>query len=289
MAILEKEVWVKLNNNTYQYFLKLGYEIPRELFKGKLIIKRNTEILIKVDHLNPSSHVRLTKICDDCGEHTQNQEYRNIIKHRKSFDNKDRCVTCGQKMRDIIRKSNIKYEKSLEWYAKNNNKVYLLGEFSSKNKRNSKEISYGTHDKFLWNCEFCNEEYSAQVNNRTNGSGCPICNNSKGEKEIENWLIKNNISYETQRKFGELKGLNNGLLSYDFYLPNYNLLIEYQGEFHDGSSRGYTKRNLDKQQEHDKRKREYANINNINLLEIWYWDFENIESILKGRLNDRNQ
>ena len=76
-------------------------------------------------------------------------------------------------------------------------------------------------------------------------------------------------------------GLKEGLLSYDFYLPKYNLLIEYQGEYHDGSVHKETKERFERQQEHDRRKREYAERNNIKLLEIWYWDFDNIEEILK--------
>ena len=39
------------------------------------------------------------------------------------------------------------------------------------------------------------------------------------------------------------------------------------------------------QKEHDKRKRNYAKDNNIKLLEIWYWDFNNIENILIKELN----
>jgi len=39
-----------------------------------------------------------------------------------------------------------------------------------------------------------------------------------------------------------------------------------------------------KQLEHDRRKREYAKKHNINLLEIWYWDFDNIEKILDREL-----
>lgn len=61
-----------------------------------------------------------------------------------------------------------------------------------------------------------------------------------------------------------------GNLSYDFYLDEYNLLIEYQGEFHDGSARIRDKSYLPTQQEHDRRKREYAKQQGINLLEIWY-------------------
>ena len=40
-----------------------------------------------------------------------------------------------------------------------------------------------------------------------------------------------------------------------------------------------------RQQEHDRRKREYAKQNNIDLLEIWYWDYDNIEDILSNKLN----
>ena len=38
------------------------------------------------------------------------------------------------------------------------------------------------------------------------------------------------------------------------------------------------------QQEHDKRKKEYAKLHNIKLLEIWYYDFDNITEILNKEL-----
>lgn len=115
---------------------------------------------------------------------------------------------------------------------------------------------------------------------------CPICNESKGERRISDYLDKNNIKYEIQKTYNDLLGLGNGHLSYDFYLPDYNLLIEYQGGFHDGSVTGSYQRyyDLEKQQEHDKRKREYAEKNNYRLLEIWYWDFDRIEEILKEEI-----
>lgn len=116
------------------------------------------------------------------------------------------------------------------------------------------------------------------------GHRCPICNISKGEQRIINYLNNENIEYVFQKEFEDLLGVGNGLLSYDFYLPQYNLLIEYQGQFHDGSTDYQTEEQFEKQQEHDKRKREYAEKNNIKLLEIWYWDFDNIEKILNKRI-----
>lgn len=70
-------------------------------------------------------------------------------------------------------------------------------------------------------------------------------------------------------------------------MSDFDLLIEYQGNFHDGSSfvgDFFTKERLEIQKEHDKRKRKYAKEHNIKLLEIWYWDFDNIEKILNNNI-----
>lgn len=119
-----------------------------------------------------------------------------------------------------------------------------------------------------------------------NGHGCPKCNLSKGEKRIERYLINHNIEFFPQKTFDGLLGIGNGSLSYDFYIPIYNTLIEYQGEQHEkpidfkGEGKINSLKNFKTQQEHDKRKREYAKHNNINLLEIWYYNFDNIEKFL---------
>lgn len=115
---------------------------------------------------------------------------------------------------------------------------------------------------------------------------CPICNVSQGERKIMDWLEKNNIEYIYEKTFDNLLGVGNGLLSYDFYLPKYNLLIEYQGNYHDGTVGNQSEKELEIQQEHDRRKRLYARKNNIQLLEIWYWDFENIEKVLADALRE---
>lgn len=138
-------------------------------------------------------------------------------------------------------------------------------------------------------------------NNLLRGSGCPECNQSKGEKECKRVLISKGFIEISQKEYNKLSnsdknyiilqkefkgliGLKGGNLSFDFYIPKYNLLIEYQGEYHDGSSNNQTEEEFEYQQEHDRRKREYSKNNNINLLEIWYYDFDNIEEILTNQL-----
>lgn len=138
--------------------------------------------------------------------------------------------------------------------------------------------------KMKFQCLHCGNIWETKPNNLITGekSGCPKCNVSKGEKRIEEILKNENIDYIWQKEFDGLVGINGGKLSFDFYIPKFDCLIEYQGEFHDGTARHQTKRKLYKQQEHDKRKRQYAKQHNIKLIEIWYWDFDNIEYILKN-------
>ena len=78
---------------------------------------------------------------------------------------------------------------------------------------------------------------------------------------------------------------NNRHLSYDFYLPDYNLLIEYQGQQHEYAVDWFGgEEKFVRQQEFDTQKRNYAKNHDIHLLEIWYYDFENIENILTKEL-----
>lgn len=166
---------------------------------------------------------------------------------------------------------------------------FLLETWSDKNIKSSFEYTPYSNKITWWKCPNSKHDdfqritqYSHQCDFR-----CPKCDYSKGEKRIELFLIENNLLYDPQKTFVGLFGINKGSLSYDFYLSDYNILIEYQGEYHDGkgSKNGFTKRNLKKQQEHDRRKKEYAEQNGIKLLEIWYWDFDNIEEIIKTKLN----
>jgi Zn ribbon nucleic-acid-binding protein len=179
-----------------------------------------------------------------------------------SFTNQgNRCPICS------IRKSSEQYSYQLnEIY----NGEYIL---NCKYITNKKKISV-IHT-------LCDTEFEVYPNDLLNGdTSCPNCYVLKNERRIRLWLTENNLEFISQMKFDGLIGLGGGKLSYDFYLPKLNLLIEYQGEFHDGKANDFVSQNLETQQEHDRRKKEYAKLHNINLLEIWYWDKNNIDAIL---------
>jgi len=186
-----------------------------------------------------------------------------------------------------------------------------------KNDKRPDEYLPGHDKKVWWKCKECNHEWEAVVYSRNKkegrGNGCPECNKSKGEKEckrvfIENGFVEINMNQDNfnnsidkdictyfipQKTFEELVGMGGGLLSYDFYLPKYNLLVEYQGEYHDqvilnykNEPRELAEARLIKQKEHDKRKKEYTEQNEYNFLEIWYWDYDSIEIILNEYINN---
>ena len=119
------------------------------------------------------------------------------------------------------------------------------------------------------------------------GYGCPYCSSSKLEKITGCYLKENNIVYKKGKKYPNLCGVGNRKLSYDFYLPDYNLLIECQGIQHKhqiehfGGIKAFVKQKI-----HDTRKRRYAHDHNIKLLEIWYYEEKKIDKILTQILNN---
>lgn len=117
------------------------------------------------------------------------------------------------------------------------------------------------------------------------GRGCSKCKiKSKGESFIADWLGQNKISFEVQKSFIDCKNVLP--LRYDFYLPNQNLLIEYDGEPHFrevvylGGKIGFELR-----QTNDKLKTQYAINNNIELLRISYIERKNLSNILKNNIS----
>ena len=147
-------------------------------------------------------------------------------------------------------------------------------------------------DYYLCECKICGHKWMAEGWNIIKGkAGCKECNiSSKGEIYIKNFLEKNNINFIPHKTFDNLKGVGGKYLSYDFYISEYNLLIEFQGIQHEHPIDYFGgEEQFAIQQEHDKRKREYAKLHKITLLEIWYYDINNIEEILNNELFKLNK
>lgn len=101
-----------------------------------------------------------------------------------------------------------------------------------------------------------------------------------------------------KKTFQDLKGRNNACLRFDFYLPEYNLCIEFNGQQHYEPvvfrhNKSISKEEKLKQaqekfkrgQENDEKKIQYCKQNNIELLIIPYYEKEDIETIIKNKIN----
>jgi len=114
-------------------------------------------------------------------------------------------------------------------------------------------------------------DFKQMPNYHIMGQGCPICKESKGEKKIRIFLVENNILFDYQKKFPNL--IYKKSLIFDFYLPKYNLCIEYDGEQHFkpidywGGLDGFKLRQIK-----DNIKTKYCKNNSINLLRISFED-----------------
>ena len=152
-----------------------------------------------------------------------------------------------------------------------------------------KSVSLHSSRKVKLKCDKCDYITEMSVEHFVSrGFHCPFCNNtSNGEKQICDYLLNNKIDFTPRKTFSLLKGMGNKRLSYDFYLPDYNLLIEFQGKQHYKSVDYFGGDESFKiQQEHDRRKRQYAKINNYYLLEIPYWNYQDIDTMLDYTLQN---
>lgn len=108
--------------------------------------------------------------------------------------------------------------------------------------------------------------------------------NSNAEKILRNFFDYYNLNYIFQKKFDDCKNIRS--LSFDFFTEDYNILWETQGKQHYEPVEWFGgMKQFKEQQKKDQIKKNYCKNNNIKLIEIPYWDFNNIEEILTKELN----
>lgn len=136
----------------------------------------------------------------------------------------------------------------------------------------------GMVSKYMWKCEK-NHNWLAKASDIQQGKWCPYCRESKGEKLIEKNLLKYNIKYIRQYKFKDCKLIKP--LPFDFYLPDFNCCIEFDGRQHFEQSTGSWKNiDLNKIKFRDEIKNIYCSKNNIRLIRIPYFKIMNINEII---------
>lgn len=132
----------------------------------------------------------------------------------------------------------------------------------------------------LWECECsCGNIAYVSTSNLTRPSEATIscgCAKSKGEEKIITTLIQAQIPFITQKRFETCVFPEpNRQLVFDFYLPEQNILIEYDGEqhFHEVRNDRYGYEGIVAR---DNFKNQWCKENNISLIRIPYTDFSKI-------------
>lgn len=132
------------------------------------------------------------------------------------------------------------------------------------------------HTKIFWFCDQ-GHRWEAAPHSVKRGDGCPRCakGDTKGETYTRELLEEYGVEFQSQKKFPDLRRVNP--LSYDFYIPSMDILIECQGKQHYEPVTFFHGENAEEgfaiQQESDQLKREYAWRNGYCLLEISYKDY----------------
>lgn len=173
----------------------------------------------------------------------------------------------------IVGKNNPFSLSNISIWLKVNQKDFILSE-------NNKYID-SLKNKLSFECLKCGESFKMNWANVSQNQSCPNCKKSKGEVEVKKVLDKLGISHIPQYWYSDCRNTNP--LPFDFYLPDYNICIEYHGHQHYrlrkddlfGGEEG-----LKKRKRNDLIKEKYCRKNSIRLLIIPYWEFKKIESVI---------
>lgn len=243
-----KKIWPKLENQCKKW----GY----------------TLVTKEEDYID--AHMKIQYICPKHG--IQSVDIYNFLKGCQ-------CFYCSYEHRV----DSIKYspEQVKEIFESVNNNILI----------NSEEYKDSSTPNLRVLCGSCNyqHEFNVSLSNyvRTGLNRCPVCSKLEplGERFIRLYLEANSIRFIPQYRFRDCK--DKKTLPFDFYLPDYNLLIEFDGEGHYWAVFG--ENSFLKTKEHDKIKTEYCKKNNINLIRIPFWEKSNIKNILDEQLDKYKQ
>jgi predicted nucleic acid-binding Zn-ribbon protein len=165
------------------------------------------------------------------------------------------CPLCGFKYNaDLRRKPHDEYVQELSIV---NQDIEVVEEY----------VNFNT--RILHKCKACGHIWPIDPSHTLRGQGCPICNQSHGEREIAQWLDRHLIEHIPQYKFDDCR--DKSRLPFDFYLPDRNMCIEYDGLQHFEPIDWFGgEKSFKITQHHDNIKTNYCKDNNIALLRIAY-------------------
>lgn len=267
---IDNHEWEATPNN-----LLRGYGCPKcgELRRINLRTKKHSEFIKELKLVNPNIEV--------LSEYSRSDKK---IKCRCKIDSHEwealpssllygqGCPECG------ISRSAKARTKTHDVFIKELNKVNPNIEAMEEYKKNNIKMKF--------RCKLDGNVWETLPVSLLVGIGCPSCNSSKGEKEVEKYLKENLIPYKKQYTFNGCKYKKE--LPFDFYLPTLNIAIEYDGIQHFKPVEVFGGKEAYKLQvKKDKIKNDYCKSKGIKLIRIPYTT-NNIKKLLDEELKQLN-
>jgi very-short-patch-repair endonuclease len=269
------------------------YEIP-----DQNIITMKTKINILCKKCNtyflqtPENHTNQKQGCSYCNGNNKLSLKQIRIKNEKLYGNifnipEQIIVNCASKIKILCKECNNYFERNINTHInkKTPNKCpicYPKKLTLDKIRERSKNLHGNRYEipnqEFTNNlsiiniyCSKCKKTFRQKIITHLDCRirECTNCNTSKGENTIEKYLIDNKINFEKQKRFDNCRNILP--LPFDFYLPDMNTCVEYDGELHYISKDyfgGSIK--LEETQKRDEIKTKYCKDNDINLIRIKY-------------------
>jgi hypothetical protein len=186
------------------------------------------------------------------------------------------CRKCQQESTILPKEEFVAKAKALHGDRYNYDKTVYLGALKKV------EIFCNSCERYFW--------IRAADHTSPRKHGCSQCVRSKGEREVEDFLIAHGVSYTTEWSDPRCINPKTGWrLRFDFFLPTAGqpILIEYDGRQHrDPRSNlaGWGKESLESLQARDRIKDEFARTHGFDLLRIPHTKIRKIPEILAKKL-----
>ena len=148
----------------------------------------------------------------------------------------------------------------------------------------NKSVYVNSKTKLIITCPTHGDFSQRPMDHINSKQGCPVCNESKGERKIRIILKDLNINLISEKSFADLK--HKRILFFDFYLPEHNVCIEFDGAQHfDPYIIFGGEESFDKIKIKDDLKNDYCKKNNIRLLRIPHTE-NDVKGVIKNFLKN---
>lgn len=242
------------------HYLRQDTQNNREIVLEKLQeIGYNIEFFMKKQSANGNKGDRVRFTCKKC-DYINELWVGNIIKNNSSCE----CQRCSGQKRE---KDDIIYLQELNYLYPN--KFTILESY--KDAKTDIKVR----------CNNCGFIRNVKPTSLLRSGYCPKCGKkeSRGEEIIQNWLESHSIKFITQKYF---KDWDIGIHYFDFYLPDFNLVIEYHGIQHYNYNPFFhhTEEEFEYRKSKDLIKKQTCLSNGINYLSISYKNYNHLSEIL---------